>query len=194
MKSIGATLAVSVGAFWAATAMAAKPQIQWDPDYDFSSIGTFEWAPASEATLETSDPFLHRHIANAIQYQLTSHGIAEVDSDADVRVTYYATVDRDVRLQSTSVGYGFGNYGRGGWGYWGYGIRGPVYTDTRVVEIERGVLMVDIWDASTDELIWRGKVDDITISSSPERTRRNIEKAIERMAKQADKLRRRAER
>jgi len=174
----------------AAPAYAAKPQIQWDPDYDFSSIGTFQWAEPPEASLADSDPFLHRHIVNAIQYELTSHGFSEVDTNPDVRVTYHMSTDTDVRLQSSSVGYGFGNYGRRGWGYYGYGFGGPVYTDTRVVEVERGNLMVDIWDAASDELVWRGQVDQITVSDNPQKMRRNVEKAVKKMAKQADKLRR----
>lgn len=183
-----------VSAFLASPAYAAKPQIQWDPEYDFSTIETFEWAPPPESSLATSDPFLHAHIVNAIQFQLTSHGLTEVEANADVRVTYHMSTQTDVSLRSSSVGYGFGSYGMGGWGYYGYGFGGPVYTDTRVVEVERGSLMVDIWDSSENELIWRGKVDGISVSDNPAKTQKNIEKAIFKMAKQADKLRRRADR
>jgi len=184
---------LAVCALFATTGHAAKPQIQWNPDYDFSSIETFAWATPPEASLAESDPFLHAHIVNSIEYQLTSHGLTEVESGADVRVTYHSSTDTDVRLQSSTVGYGFGNYGRRGWGYYGYGMSGPVYTDTRVVEIERGSLMVDIWDTASNELIWRGKVDGITVSANPEKMQKNIDKAIKQMAKQADKLREKAE-
>jgi hypothetical protein len=180
--------------FYAVSASAAKPQIQWNPEYDFSSIKTFEWAESNGATLKQSEPFLHSHIVNAIEYQLTSHGLTQVDANADVRVTYYATVDTDYRLQSSSVGYGFGRYGMSGWGYYGYGMSGPIYTDTRVVEVERGTLMVDIWDTASNELIWRGSVDGITVASNLDKMKRNVDKAINAMVKQADKLRSRAER
>lgn len=182
-----------LSAFIAAPCLAAKPQIQWDPNYDFGTLETFQWSETPEVSIQSSDPFLHEHIINAIEFQLTSHGLREVDSDADVRVTYHMSIDSDVRLQSTSVGYGFGNYGMGSWGYYGYGMGGPVYTDTRVVEINRGTLMVDIWDDASNELIWRGQVQDISVSDNPEKFQRNVEKAIKKMAKQADKLRDRAE-
>ncbi|MGD8809656.1 MAG: DUF4136 domain-containing protein [Gammaproteobacteria bacterium] len=175
---------------------ASKPQIQWDPDYDFSQVGTFAWQPSAGESLEQSDPFLHEHIINTIEFQLTSHGLTEVDSNPDVLVTYYSSTDTNVRLDSTTFGYGFGGYGRGSWGYYGYGMRGPVVasTSTRVVEYERGTLVIDIIDPGLDELVWRGTVSDIVISDNPQKMQKNITKAIEKMAKQADKLRRREER
>lgn len=175
---------------------ASKPQIQWDPDYDFSQVGTFAWQPSAGESLEQSDPFLHEHIINTIEFQLSSHGLTEVDSNPDVLVTYYSSTDTNVRLDSTTFGYGFGGYGRGSWGYYGYGMAGPTVasTSTRVVEYERGTLVVDIIDPELDELVWRGTVSDIVISDNPQKMQKNVTKAIEKMAKQADKLRRREER
>lgn len=174
-------------------ALAAKPQIQWNQAYDFSSVGTFAWkqSPAA-ATLERADPFLHSHIVNAIEYQLTSSGLTEVTSNPDVLVTYYASSDTEVRLQSDSYGYGWGGYGGPGWGYYGYGGVGPVSTTTRVVEYQRGTLVIDIVDAASNELIWRGTMTDIVIPDSPEKLQKNVTKAIEKMVKQSQKLRNKA--
>ena len=55
----------------ATAALAAKPQIQWNSSYDFSTIKTFQWQDHSGDSLKESDPFLHGHIVNAIQYQLS---------------------------------------------------------------------------------------------------------------------------
>jgi hypothetical protein len=172
-------------------AFASKPKIQWDPDYDFSAVKSFQWSDTGEASLETSDPFLHRYIINAIEYQLMSHGLTETDTNPDVHVTYHMSIDSDVRVQSMAVGYGFGGYGRRAWRYWGYGFGGPIFveTETRTVEIKRGSLMIDVWDSDTDELVWRGVAEDITVSDDPQKMRRNVEKAIEKMAKRYDKLR-----
>jgi len=176
-------------ALMTAPAYAAKPQIQWDPDYDFSAVSTFQWRAPNGESLERSDPFLHSRIVAAIEYELTGYGLTEVQSAPDVFVTYYASTDTDVRLESSSIGYGFGRYGTGRWGYYGYGATFPVATSTRVVEIERGTLVVDVWDADTNELVWRGSVSDISVSDNPQKTQANAEKAIEKMAKQYRKLR-----
>ena len=185
---------LAAGIMLAAPAFAKKPQIQWDQDYDFSSIETFSWMPSAGETLEQSDPFLHGHIINTIEFQLTSNGLTEVASNPDVLVTYYGSTDTEIRLQSDSYGYGWGTYGPawGYYGYGGYGRVGPVSTTTRVVEYERGTLVVDIIDARNSDLIWRGTVSDISISDNPSKMQKTITKAIARMAKQSQKLRARA--
>lgn len=171
------------------SAMAAKPQIQWNQDYDFSQVETFMWQDSAGQSLAQSQPFLHEHIINALEYQLTASGLREVESNADVIVTYYGSTETNYSLQSTSFGYGFGGYGMGGWGYHGYGMAGPVSTTTRVNEYERGTLVVDIVDPNSDELVWRGTVSDITVSDSLEKMQKYVDKAILKMAKQARKLR-----
>lgn len=194
MKTKLSLFALVLVALVATPALAAKPQIQWDPAYDFSGLKTFAWQPSAGESLEQSDPFLHEHIINTIEFELTNSGLSEVQSNPDVLVTYYSSTETNVRLDSTSFGYGFGGYGAGGWGYYGYGIGGPVSTTTRVIEYERGTLVVDIIDPERDQLIWRGTVSDITISDNPEKMRKYVTKAITKMAKQARKLREKAER
>jgi hypothetical protein len=92
-----------------------------------------------------------------------------------------------VRLRSNSYGYGFGGYGRVGWGYYGYGMAGPIYTETEVIEYDEGTLVVDIWDAATMQLIWRGTVTRV-FSDNINKAERQIVKSIQSMAKQGRKL------
>jgi hypothetical protein len=172
-----------------ASACAVKPQIQWEESYDFAAIDSFAWKQSPAAvSLENQDPFLHAHVVNAIEYYLTQNGLTEVESNPDVFVTYYGSTDTQTQLQSSSYGYSWGGYGRPGWGYYGYGRAGPAYTTTRVVEYQRGTLVVDIIDAASSELVWRGTVSDISVSDDPEKMRKNVSKAIAQMAKQAEKL------
>ena len=187
-------LILLAAALAATPSFAAKPQIQWNTEYDFSSISTFMWQDSPVAvSLAQSEPFLHGHIVNAIEFQLTSSGLTEVQGNADVLVTYYGSVDTEVQLQSNSFGYGWGGYGGPGWGYYGYGGGGPVSTTTRAVEYQRGTLVVDIVDASTNELIWRGTSAEISVTDDIEKLQKNITKAIEKMVKQSQKLRERAQ-
>jgi len=179
----------------APSAFAAKPQIQWNEAYDFSSIKTFQWQDHAGETLKQYDPFLHGHIVNTIEFELTTRGLTEVTENPDVYVNYTSSAQRDVRLESEAYGYTFGAYGYGAaWGRYGYGFGvpvplGPVQTDTRVIEIKRGTLVVDIWDASSKELVWRGTAADITVSEDPAKNQRSAEKAIAAMAKQTQRLR-----
>ena len=168
-------------------ALAQKPQIQWDPDYDFEAVQTFAWQSTPETSLENVDPFMHTRVVTAIEYRLARAGWTEVTVNPDVYVTYHTQTHDRVRLQSNSYGYGFGGYGMGGWGYYGYGPAGPVTTTTRVIEYEEGTLVVDVWDRASDTLVFRGSVTRV-FSESPQKAEKQVDKAIEKMAQQARKL------
>ena len=173
----------------AAPAYADKPQIQWNPDYDFTSIHTYQWQAPPDMSLEDVDPFLHKRILTELNEELAETGLTEAESDPDVYVTYYGSKNTEVRLETDSYGYAYAGYGMGGWGHYGYGMGGPVSSTTRVVQYDEGTLVVDIWDADERELVWRGSVSGILISDDPEKTQKNVVKAIESMGKQAAKLR-----
>jgi hypothetical protein len=124
------TAILGLAAFAAAPAFAAKPQIQWDEAYDFSTIKTFQWDNSPE-TLEATNPFMHSRVIAAIEYELTKSGLTKVQANADVHVTYHTSIEKQVRLESDSYGYGFG------YGAWvmGMAMATPVLsTTTRVVE------------------------------------------------------------
>ena len=180
---------IGILALLASPAFAAKPQIQWNPYYDFSQIKTFMWKPTAGASLEQVDPPLHQHIINAIEFHLSGSGLTEVDADPDVLVTYYGTIDTELRLQSDIYGYGWGGFGGPNWSRYGYGMGAPISTAPRAVEYDRGTLVVDIVDAASSELIWRGVASDLDISNNPDKLRKTIEKTLENMVKQSQKLR-----
>jgi len=175
----------------APTAYAAKPNIQWNKDYDFSHVKTYAWQDPTAPSLAQSNPFMHKFIQDEIEKRLTAAGLAKAAAGAapDLWVTYHGSVQNNVELHSDSFGYGFGGYGMGGWGMYGYGMAGPVSTTTRVVEYKEGTLIVDIVDPTKKELVWRGASTPILISESNEKTQKNISKALDAMVKQNSRLR-----
>jgi hypothetical protein len=168
------------------SAQAQKPHIQWNSQYAFDEVQTFAWQ-ATDSSLQERNPFMHSLIKNTLEAELATSGLTQVDANPDVFVNYHASTSTDVQLRSDSYGYGFGAYGTGAWGYYGMGPVGPVSTTTRVVEIERGTLVVDIWDAATRELIWRGEVTD-TLPDNPQKAEKLVVRAIGKMANQGRKL------
>jgi uncharacterized protein DUF4136 len=189
--SMKATLVLLATLVLVPTAYAAKPNIQWNQDYDFSHIKTFAWQDPTAPSLAQSNPFMHKFIADEIEKRLTAAGLMKVAAGGapDVLVTYHGSVMNQVQLQSDSFGYGFGGYGGAGWGMYGYGAAGPVSTTTRVVNYQEGTLIVDIVDPMKKELVWRGSTTPILISDSNEKTEKNISKALDAMVKQNSKLR-----
>ena len=189
--SMRATFVLLATLVFAPAAYAAKPNIQWNKDYDFSHIKTYAWQDPTAPSLAQSNPFMHKFIQDEIEKRLTAAGLMKPAAGAapDVFVTYHGSVMNNVQLQSDSFGYGFGGYGMGGWGMYGYGAAGPVSTTTRVVEYLEGTLIVDIIDPMKKELVWRGSSTPILISDSNDKTQKNISKALDAMVKQNSKLR-----
>lgn len=174
-------------------AHAQKPQIQWDEEYAFDQLQSFQWFTTEDSSLQSSDPFFHSLIVNTIEAEIAEGGLTEVQSDPDVYVTYHTASQDKVRLQTDYHGYGYGGYGRGGWGYSGYGFGGPTASTTRVIEYEEGTLVVDVWDAATETLVWRASVSRV-FSSNVRKAEGQVVKAIEKMFKEGRKLYERANR
>ena len=189
--SMRATFVLLAALALAPAAYAAKPNIQWNKDYDFSHIKTFAWQEPTAPSLAQSNPFMHKFLEDQIELRLTEAGLMKAAAGAapDVLVTYHGSVMNQVQLQSDSFGYGFGGYGGAGWGMYGYGAAGPVSTTTRVVNYQEGTLVVDIVDPIKKELVWRGSTTPILISDSNDKTEKNISKALDQMVKQNTKLR-----
>ena len=180
--AVASTLAIA-----ALPALAQKPQIQWNDEYNFDQVETFQWQNIDEAQMATANPFMHSLIKNLLAAELATSGLTEVTSNPDVYVTYYGSTETEVQLRTDSYGYSYGAYGMGGWGYYGYGAAGPVSSTTRQVEIQHGTLVVDIWDAATMELVWRGMVTDV-MSSDQEKNEKLVAKAISKLADEGREL------
>jgi hypothetical protein len=71
---------------------------------------------------------------------------------------------------------GFG----GGWRWRGFGGFGEATTTTETYKV--GSLVVDIFDAHTKSLLWRGSATD-TLSNNSEKNIKEMDKGIEKMFK-----------
>ena len=182
-KSLGAAIVLSALTL---SAQAQKPQIQWNNNYDFDAVQTFAWQDTPETSLEERNPFMHSLIKNTIEAELATSGLTEVDADPDIWVNYHASTTTDVQLRTDSYGYSFGGYGMAGWGYYGMAA-GPVSSTTRAIEYTKGTLVIDIWDAASKELVWRGTVSD-TLPDNVQKAEKLVVRAIGKMADQGRKL------
>jgi hypothetical protein len=179
--------AASVLAVSALPALAQKPQIQWNDEYDFDAVQTFQWQSVDEGNMSVANPFMHSLVKNSLELELSTAGLTEVTSNPDVFITYYGSTDVEVQLRTNSVGYSYGGYGMGGWGHYGYGSIGPTSSTTRAVEINHGTLVVDIWDAASEELVWRGTVTDV-MPDDQAKAEKLVKKAITKLADEGRKL------
>ena len=185
----------------AGPAFAQKVYIDYDKDYDGSKVKTFAWAETQETSVKNANPMLHRQIVDTIERYITTSGVQEVDSDPDVYVTYHGSSKEELSVNTTNWGYGYPS----AWGYGSYGGYGGYYgryyggvhagygsQSTTVSSYKVGTLVVDIWDAETDELVWRGVMADITISENPNKMEKKIDKALKKMVHKLRRMKEKA--
>ena len=171
----------------ATPALAQKVYVDYDNTVDFSNYKTFAWAETEETSVKDSDPMMHDRIVKAIEKQLISGGLEMVDKDPDLYVTYHTNEKDQMNLNTTTFGYGYGP----GWGwdpYWDFGGPAMGTSTTSVQTYKQGTLIIDIWDASTKEAIWRGSAEAI-VQENPEKSAKQIDKAVEKIAKKYEKMR-----
>ena len=137
---------------------------------DFAEIATFQYQD-SDMSLADTNPTAHRRTVDAIKRELTANGLTETDSQPDLFVTYYGESTGDTVVDSSDLGYAANTQ---------FSRAGNLSQSTSIMRFERGTIVVDLWDAPTHELIWRGNVEK-SLSRNPDANLAKIDEAIEKM-------------
>ena len=174
MKRLVACAAI-VGLVAIAPAFAQKVYIDYDKEYDRSTVRTYAWGK-TDSTLAQGNPRAHEYIVGKIDAYLTAQGLEKVTDNPDVFVTYHTNSKEELSVNTDTWGYGYPSsfYWNPYWGG-GYGS-----TTTTVTSYTRGTLIVDVWDADEKQLIWRGSATDI-VPENPEKAYKKIDKALQKI-------------
>jgi hypothetical protein len=148
----------------------------YEPDTDFSGYQTFDWFPGGRAASgnpEVDSPFLDRRVKDALVRELSSRGFVKVeDRTPDFFVNYHVSVRQKLSSSGLSVGYGVGSWGSHG-GV-GIGVGTPA-----VRTYDEGTLVIDVLDAESKRLVWRGTGSQAVKSSpKPEETTAAVDRAV----------------
>jgi hypothetical protein len=154
--------------------------IDYDRQADLDSYETFAWKETPDTSLAESHPLIHRRIVDRIVADIQEGGRLQlVEQDPDLYVTYHTKSREEMQLNTTSLGYGYGP----GW-YWdpywtrrGMGMRSST---TTVTTYTRGTLIIDVWDAAKDQLVWRGAVERV-VSEDPTKATKQINQALDKL-------------
>ncbi len=147
---------------------AQEVSTDFDPSTNFAAMRTYYW--------EKSDPVAGDDITNdrivaAVNQWLMAKGWSEAPKgQADVAIAAHVATMPQQRLDT---------FYPSGWGGWGWGGWGGMAT-TEVTTYLKGTLIIDMFDAKTHKLIWRGTATD-TISDNQEKNEHHIQKAIQKM-------------
>jgi hypothetical protein len=135
----------------------AQVHVDFDKSVDFKKYKTFKFETGKVirqlGVRDTTNVFLNQYIGEAITKDLVAKGLSPSDSNPDLIITYLAGAREKQEVQNYMSSPGFFYpyyrfYGLNGW--WG-----PQWNNFWVRNYEEGTIIIDIYDARTDQLIWR---------------------------------------
>jgi hypothetical protein len=163
------TISGSVGLvlLFAASAFAQQVKTDYDRSADFSQYKTFSWEK-----VQTQDALWVDRVKEAVNTALTAKGWTPVESGGDVAIVAIETTKTQNTLNTFYDSFG------GGWRWRGLGGIGDATTTVETYKV--GTLLVDLFDAKTKKLIWRGSSSD-TLSDKSDKNIKELDKGVKKM-------------
>jgi hypothetical protein len=109
-----------------------------------------------------------------VDSQLAAKGWIPAGQGADVAIMAIETTQTQRTLDTFYDGFG------GDWGWRGFGGFGDARTTEH--DYKEGTLVIDMYDAKSKQLIWRGSSEDM-LSDQAANNRKNLEKGVAKMFK-----------
>jgi len=173
VRCLRSSAVLLMSAFVAACGLGIAAGADYSPTVEFARYSSFTWdepddRPIGDARLE-NNPFFESRLHAAIAVELADHGVRADGIGPALIVHHHVTVRNrvDVYAADERAGYSAGGYAEG----------------TQVVQFNEGTILVDIADAETKEVIWRGwAMFDISRAlGDPDLMTRAVDEAIRKM-------------
>lgn len=140
---------------------------------DMTPYQTYDWGPAGplptgDPRLD-QDPFFKDHVLGAVEKELAARGIRLSSSGIpDLLIHYHASISNRIDVNRTEREYGY--------------CQGAD-CQSWVIEYEAGTLVLDVVDARTNRLIWRGWAQDSVEDAlgNQDTMAKKIDEAVTRM-------------
>ena len=147
----------------ATVAYAQKVTVDSDPAAPFATYKTYAWTAGTAAPNPLSEERLHQ----SVDARLAGKGLAMNTATPDLIVATHVTTKEKQELIAN--GFGYGPWGFGG----GFG-------GATVETFVEGTLVVDLYDAKTKKMVWRG-IATATASDKPTKNTDKMNKALDKM-------------
>ena len=160
------------------TAFAQDVRYNFDKSANFSGFKTYKWVVIKDA--QPLPDLADRQVKSAVDAELSKKGLSKSESDtADLYIGYQAGVGTEKQYTSFDTGWGYGPGWGGGW----YGGGGGMTTGSTST-IYVGQLVVDMYAATPQQLIWRGVVSKtLDKNAKPEKQQKNLAKSVTKLLK-----------
>jgi len=149
-------------------AFAADVTSDYDRDVKLASLKSFRFA---DQNVRPGSELADKRMRSAIREQFGAVGLHEGGEDTDVVLAYYAGAAQKKRIRTNN----YGPRWRGAESAWA-----EDYVD--------GAAVIDLLDAKSGQLIWRGRVSGaITLSNSDKKTKEGMQRLANAFRKDREK-------
>jgi hypothetical protein len=141
----------------------------FDPATTLPALTTFDFeprdaAPTGDARLD-GNPFFETRLLAAVEFEMSAKGLRRSTANPKLLVHYHASVDKRLDVVQTDIRRGYA-------------------TDTvAYAEWEEGTILVDVVDAATKRVIWRGwgRSDLSGVLADPHTMDRYVQEVVHKM-------------
>lgn len=148
-----------------------QAQSDYDPTVEFDRYQTWNWLPEpeqEEGVSQKVDELTHARIRTAIEKHFDAKGITKNAENPDFYVVYHGGTKDTMTMTQTTDTYKDYPYSEFDWSY--------AYS----YEWRQGFLEIDIFDAVTRKLAWKGSVEaEVKPTQDPEKKTERITKAVD---------------
>jgi hypothetical protein len=158
---------IGLAFFLANASFARQVKTDYDRAANFSQYKTYSWEK-----VQTADPLWVDRIKAAVNATLAAKGWTQVESGGDISIIAME-INRDHQILNTY----YDDFG-GGWRWRGFGGFGESTTTSDTYTV--GTLVVDLFDAKTKNLVWRG-VSSGMLSDKSHKNINNLNRGVQKM-------------
>lgn len=162
---------------------AQSVRVNWSKSAPFSDYKTVAWVPSTN----DNHPFYRQYVGQYVKDALTKKHLQVVSASQspDLIATYHFLTQESQETNTTYEGMGgggWGGWGMGGWGMgMGMGMGGTGFANTTQQPVTIGILTVDLTDAKTKRLVWRGQATEDNVVSNSKNEEKDVAKSVDKM-------------
>ncbi len=169
----------------ALTANSQTVRVNWQRKAPFADYKTYAWHTSSSQNNSFYQQFVVEYANEALQ----KAGLTKVSESQTpaLLIAYHFTTQEMIDSTTTTDGFEWGGGGPwgpwaswGGWGGWG-GEVGPDFSTTEEHPRTMGILTIDLVDAKTKRLVWRGQATEDSIASTQKGDEKQVRKSVDKM-------------
>jgi Domain of unknown function (DUF4136) len=138
-------------------AAATTSSVEYDSRADFSRYQTWSW---HERVTPAASPVADKRIREAIERGLAARGLSRVDRDPTLLVVYHASKTTEIDLAPVN--------------------NTAASTSTGIQYVEKGSLVVEMLDAASGNIVWRGHVTGV-LNYGPSEVAEQVKAAVDKL-------------